>query len=81
MNAKYAFCLYGGIVKEVYEIVEWLKALSTFSTKDLTNRGSSDRYEFIGKISNDNVRKKYLNKSVKKYISQGTRNPIKYVNC
>lgn len=80
-KANYAFCVYEGIVKEVYEIVNWLEANSTFSNRDLTNADLSGRYEFIGKISNENIRKKYLNKSVKKYFSKGTRNPIKYVNC
>ena len=80
-KATYAFCVHEGIVKEVYEIEKWLKAGSTITTRDLTKSDLSRRSEFVGKIPNDNVRKKYLNKSVKKYFKKGTRNPIKYVNC
>lgn len=39
----------------------------------------TDRYEFIGKIADDKVRRKYVDKSVAFFFSQGNANPIKYM--
>jgi len=41
----------------------------------------SERYEFVGKVAADSVRRKYVGKSVRNYFTQGSQNPIKYVNC
>lgn len=80
-KAKYAFAVYEGIVREVYEIKQWLPAGSTFSTRDPHGVYDSERWEFVGKLANDNIRTKYLLKSVENYFSSGSQNPITYVNC
>jgi hypothetical protein len=82
-NAEYAFCLYGGIVREVYSISAWVPAGSTMTWRDFSEKqyDMSKRLEFVGKIALEPVRKKYLGKSVRHYFSQGSQNPIKYVNC
>lgn len=78
-KVEYAFAVYQGIVKEVYSIQGWFPAYTTFNTKkpDATNP-SEKKVEFIGRLADNDVREKYINKSVAKYM--GPRNPINYVN-
>lgn len=82
-NAKkvdYVLSVYEGMVLEVYEVAEWLPALSTFMDRPgKPNPEDMDgRYEFVGKVANDNVRKHYIDKSVKECFPPGDSNPIKY---
>lgn len=67
-EAEYAFAVYNGIVRQVYEIERWLHSNAV--------RG---RWMFDGKVA-DNL-KHYVGGSVARYITQGAQNPIKYVNC
>jgi uncharacterized protein len=82
-NAEFAFSLYGGIVREVYAIAAWVLAGSTMTQRDLSEKeyDLSERYEFVGKIAPEPVRRKYLGKSVRDYFTAGSQNPIRYVNC
>ena len=83
-NAKkvdYVLSVYDGMVLEVYEVVEWLPALSTFMNRkyslDLENL--KKRYEFVGKIVDDEtIRKRYVNKDVSDFFTHGQSNPVKY---
>jgi len=78
-DAIYAFAVFGGIVREVYKIREWLPAGTTMSTRgDLTCGG---RWEFVGEVAEEKIRAKYLFKSVEEYLSNHAQNPIRYVNC
>ena len=81
--AEYAFCLYGGIVREVYTISAWVPAGSTMTGRNFEEKAydMSKRREFVGKVAPEPIRKKYLGKSVRSYLTQGSQNPIKYVNC
>lgn len=77
-KAKFAFTVYEGIIKEVYEIQGWFPAGSTFSTRnDEPPRG---RWEFVGNIAAQSTRGMYINKSVAHYFEQGGSNPVRYVN-
>jgi len=85
-KAKYAFAIYDGIVQEVYEIVKWFPAGSTFNTRidyesheDYTT-GEGVRCEFVGNLAPKKIRDKYKYKSVSHYFKQGNQNPIKYEN-
>jgi hypothetical protein len=40
-----------------------------------------ERYEFVGRIAENSVRKRYLGKSVRHYLTPGSQNPIKYVTA
>ncbi len=77
---KYVLSVYDGMVLEVYEVAEWLPALSTFM--DRPNKSSpidvEGRYEFVGKIAEEDIRKKFVDKSVKECFSYGEQNPFKY---
>lgn len=80
-RAEYAFAVFEGIVREVYEIGNWhLAGTLPYKTRneDLRVEG---RWEFEGRVAPDVVRKKYLNRSVAKDFAKGSQNPIKYVNC
>ena len=81
-NAKkvdYALSVYEGMVLEVYEITEWFPALSTYmGTRSSDPKNVEKRYEFVGKIADESVRKRYVNKSVKSFFKPGESNPFKY---
>ena len=89
-NAKrvqYAFSIYGGIVQEVYEVLDWYEAGKTYSVregKENIKRKKGERlegrYEFVGNLAPDSMRQKYRYKSVEHYFERGNSNPIMYVN-
>ena len=86
-KAKYAFAIYEGIIQEVYTPVEWFEAGKTFSLRPGINNVDSDnenilegRFEFVGNLAPDKIRKKYKYKSVDQYFPEGARNPVRYVN-
>lgn len=78
-DARYALAVYQGVVQEVYEIVEWQPACTTpYSTRTFDKSKVSGRWEFIGKIAREDVRHRYLGKSVAEYFKTGAQNPITY---
>lgn len=79
-KAQLAFAIYQGIVKEVYSIKSWHPqgTLIYQTRKDFVSKG---RWEFDGKLASDDIRDKYIGKSVAKYFSSHAQNPITYVNC
>jgi hypothetical protein len=85
--AKYAFSVFKGIIIEVYKINQWYLA-GTQATYYKTRPDCNEificdppRWEFEGEIAESDIRGKYLNKSVKNYLTTNSQNPIKYVNC
>lgn len=80
-KAGLAFAIFEGIVREVYEIHTWHPAGTnhylTRPTKDVAIRG---RWEFLGETASDDIRGKYVDHSVKKYLPAKAQNPIAYVN-
>lgn len=82
-KAEYAFAVYDAMVLEVYKIVGWYPANSTFMerTENDPDRDnlSDSRYEFVGRIAEESVRRKYVDKSVSGLYKKGEANPIKYV--
>lgn len=86
-RAQYAFTVYQGEIKEVYEVERWLPA--TEATKrywrERENLQGDDfrdthdgRSVFIGEVAPEAVRKKYVGKRLPVRHSQ---NPIRYFNC
>jgi hypothetical protein len=81
-KAKFVFSVFQGIVREVYEINQWHKSGTLkYKTRDSSKFKEMERWEFEGKIANDNIRNKYIKKSIKSYITHNSQNPIKYINC
>jgi uncharacterized protein len=80
-DAKYAFSVFEGVVREVYRITHWLPAGSTFNSRfDGRGHPEPNRREFVGTIAEDDVRRRYINRYVGHLFSQGAQNPIAYVN-
>lgn len=77
-NAELAFSIFDGIVQQVYRVIQWFPAGSTFSTRN--DLDGSDRWEFVGKIAEETILNKYIGKSVGYYFSKSSQNPIMYVN-
>lgn len=83
-KAKFVLAIYGGVVREVYEVTEWLPANSTMYSeasknwKGTENYKTEGRIEFVGKIAIESIRKKYLWKSVSHLYKPGNANPVMY---
>ena len=78
-KARFAFAVYDGIIQEVYQILQWHPAGSTFNSRQSTP--IEGRYEFVGNIAPEAIRKRYRYKSVRHYFKKGNANPIFYLNC
>ena len=46
--------------------------------KQRRKKGHKQRYEFVGRIASEEIRNKYLHKSVASFYADGKSNPIKY---
>jgi len=77
--ASYAFAIFEGIVREVYEITVWLPAGSTFNSLDPRGVQSPNRWEFLGRLASEHLRRRYINRDVSSYFKKGAQNPISYV--
>ena len=78
---EYAFAVYQSIIREVYKIAGWLAGGSTMRVAGRLSMIESNRMEFVGRIADGAIRKKYVGKSVDKYVKKGSQNPIRYVHC
>jgi len=78
---EYAFAVYEGVVREVYRVAAWLPAVSTFNSRwDGRARRRSPRWEFVGTIAPEPVRKRYRGKYVGNHFKKGNANPVMYLN-
>lgn len=73
-KARYAFAIFNGIVRQVYQIQKWLPAMARSS-----GQKTRKRWRFEGIVAED--LQHYVGGSVENYITQGAQNPIKYINC
>jgi hypothetical protein len=81
-GAKYAFAVFEGVVREVYQIAGWHPALTLpYKTRDLSRRDAVGRWEFDGKVADEAMRKMYKGRSVQGYFKRGNQSPTVYVNC
>jgi hypothetical protein len=80
---RYALSVFRGVVREVFEIVEWVPGGTTMRVRDTDGRPRprQGRWEFVGHVAEDRVRRRYLNRSVADYFKPGAQNPIMYVGC
>lgn len=76
-KARYAFAVFQGVIREVYEIDEWLPSGSTNYTRQFGDK-QDGRSEFLGSVAADEVRDKYVGKLLPEWHGQ---NPIRYFNC
>jgi len=80
-KAKYVLSGHDGIVREVYQIAIWLPSGSTLKHDRPRGDPVKGRWEFVGKVAEERVRHKYLNRSVRHYFPENSQNPIRYVKC
>ena len=85
--AKYGIAVYDGIIREVYQIKDWYNAGTTESSRKPNDRPDLNstksligRFEFQGEVASEQIRDKYIGKSVKHLFLKGNANPIKYMN-
>lgn len=78
-DAQFAFSVYKGVIKEVYEIKNWLPAGSTsYNCRKFKLEDKKNRYEFVGNVASNDIRDKYIGNMMPELHSQ---NPIRYYNC
>lgn len=77
-RAKYALAVFAGVVREVYEIAEWLPAGSTAYVDPNRYVRVEGRWEFVGRVADDPVRTRYRWRSVAHLYKPGAANPIMY---
>lgn len=87
-KAKYAFAVYQGEIKEVYEIDKWIPASKETRAYWKEREAAQGRYfppevhdgrsEFLGKLAPDSIREKYVGQRMPVRLGQ---NPIRYFNC
>lgn len=78
-KVEFVFAVFQGVVREVYKVTQWFPAGSTFYSRE-EKLLDPKRWEFVGVLADETIRKKYLNRSVASYFKQGSSNPIKYAN-
>lgn len=79
--ARFAFAVFEGIVREVYEIAAWLPAGSTFMTRSVQGERIRGRWEFVGRVASDRIRQRYVDRYVGHLFRPGDQNPIRYVKA
>ena len=75
---KYVLSEYRGLIVEVFEVTEWYKQSRPYGPKSKKYGQVYDGFAFEGKVAGDNIRNKYINKSVKHKKIKGRSNPIMY---
>lgn len=79
-KADYALAVVYGIVKEVYQIDEWLPAENEVrETIPYNETVDAGRIIFKGKTADEKVRKKYLDYSVANFFKRGDAGPVKVI--
>jgi hypothetical protein len=66
-----------GVIREVYEIGKWLPAGSTMRS-DLSIDTDPRRWEFVGRVASDPIRRKYRLRSVSHLFHRGDINPLRF---
>jgi hypothetical protein len=77
-DAKYAFAVVRGVIREVYRITSWRQRIE--GDRDWKDDiGKKPRWGFDGQIAEDLAH--YRNRSVAHLYKRGDRNPIRFINC
>lgn len=80
-KARFACAVFESIVREVYAIERWQPANTTpYATRPLADVAIPSRWEFVGSIAPPEIRARYINHSVRQYLT-GTQGAVRYINC
>lgn len=84
-KVEYALAVSKGTVKEVYEVHRWHSmGVLHYATRPCRHCGARDgigasnRWEFSGEVAADEIRRRYVGKSVKRYFPKGNVSPFRY---
>lgn len=81
-QARFALAVFEGVVREVYQVQAWHQAGDTTAESAVQHTPElKGRWEFTGRKAQEDVRGKYLNRSVASYFTKGQQSPVLYVNC
>jgi hypothetical protein len=81
-KVEFAFAVFEGVVRDVFEIESWHRAGTTeYTTRPTDGWEGSTKWEFTGRVADAEIRKHYVDGSVAAYFRQGQQNPVVYVNC
>ncbi len=81
----YALSVHDNIILEVYKIVKWFPESTTFTTRpgyELLQPPDNPKkkyYEFVGRIAEDRIRRKYKGKSIKGLFKLGNQRGFNYI--
>ncbi|OQA44659.1 MAG: hypothetical protein BWY52_01557 [Chloroflexi bacterium ADurb.Bin325] len=73
-KAKYAFAVYRGIIRAVYQIDHWEPVTTRYAEQRIRQR-----WRFEGQVAQALCH--YVGGSTENYAAVGAQNPIRYVNC
>jgi hypothetical protein len=73
-QAKYAFSVYNGIVRQIYSIRGWSPVVARSPTAKVRNR-----WRFESEVATELA--DYVGGCVDAYLKPGAQSPIRYVNC
>lgn len=76
-TTKLAFTNIDGVIREAYEIEAWLPAGSTMRSDQTIDRDPR-RWEFVGRVAPEEVRKRYVLRSVSHLFKRGDINPLRF---
>ncbi len=80
-KADYAFTVYQGVIRDVFQIHSWHSAGTTpYETRKDFLVDLDGRVEFLGSQAPEKIRKQYIGKSVRNYFKKGHQSPVVYVN-
>ena len=79
-KADYALAVAYGIVKQVYQIDEWLPAENEVrDTIPYNETVDAGRIIFKGRVADEEIRKRYLDHSVVDFFKRGDAGPVKVI--
>lgn len=82
-RARYAFSVFHGVVRAVFEIESWHPERTTpYHVRIFDDpTPKPGRWEFVGKPAEKSILKQYVGRSVQHYFKKGLQSPVVYVNC
>lgn len=81
-TVQFAFAVFEGVVREVYEIGHWHPAGSlVYQTRSAGETDAPGRLEFSGHVALEEVRSRYQGRSVRTYLKKNVQSPVLYVNA
>lgn len=77
-NLKYVLSEYRGLIVEVYKVIEWYENERGYLPNAIRFGKTKIGYGFNGEIAPDDIRNKYINKSIAHRKKKGAASAIRY---